>query len=215
MKVILFGAGRFANLVRYCLTHDSPSRVAGFTVDDAHWNSADNEGLPLAKFGKLEDAFNPGEYALLVCIGPHDGNRLRRDRFNAARARGYSTATYVSSRASTWPDLRVGTGSLVFDGAVIQPFAKIGINAVVRSSVHVSHHVEIGDHCFVAAGACFGGNVVVEERAFVGLNATIRDGVRLAEGCFVAAGAVVVRDTEPNSLYAGAPARRVRTLTAD
>ena len=101
---------------------------------------------------------------------------------------------------------------MIYEGTVVQPFARIGANTIVRSSVHLSHHVQIGDHAFIGAGACFGGLAVVEDRCFVGLNATIRDGVRLAEGCLIGAGAVVVKDTEANGVYVGSPAKRIRDV---
>lgn len=209
---MLFGAGPFASMAWYCLTHDGGQEVAGFTVDRAYLDASEVHGLPVRPFEELEAHFPPDRFALLLSLGPHGTNRLRRDRYLAAKALGFGFARYVSSRALTWPDLVIGEGSMLYEGAVVQPFARIGANSIVRSSVHVSHHVRIGDHCFIGAGACFGGLAVAGDRCFVGLNATIRDGVRLAEGSFIAAGAVVAEDTEPDGLYVGVPARRVKDL---
>lgn len=39
-------------------------------------------------------------------------------------------------------------------------------------------------------------------------------GITIAEGCIIAAGAVVIRDTEQNGLYAGNPAKGVKDLPA-
>ncbi len=212
MNIVLFGAGPFASLAWYCLTHDSPDEVAGFTVDAAYLTGSEVHGLPLVPFEQLEAHFPPDRFAVLLPLGPHGTNSLRRDRYLSARARGYAAASYVSTRAITWPDLEVGEGSMVYEGTVVQPFARIGVDSIVRSGVHISHHVEIGDHCFISAGACFGGLARAADSSFIGLNATIRDGVRIAEGCFIGAGAVVVADTEPDGLYLGVPARRVREL---
>ena len=209
---MLFGAGPFASLAWYVLTHDSGRRVAGFTVDRAYLDAHEVCGLPVQAFEELEARFPPDQVDVLLSLGPLAGNRLRLERYQALKARGYGFATYVSSRALTWPDLSVGEGSMIYEGTVVQPFARVGANTMVRSSVHLSHHVRIGDHAFIGAGACFGGLAVADDRCFVGLNATIRDGVRLAEGCVVGAGAVVVADTKPNGLYVGVPAQRVRDL---
>jgi maltose O-acetyltransferase len=45
-----------------------------------------------------------------------------------------------------------------------------------------------------------------------GAGATILPGVTIGEGCVIAAGAVVTRDCEPDGLYGGLPARRIRDL---
>lgn len=46
----------------------------------------------------------------------------------------------------------------------------------------------------------------------IGTGCWIGAGVTIGDGCIVAAGAVVTRDCEPNGLYAGVPAKRVRDL---
>lgn len=207
-KTVLFGCGNFASLAWYCLTHDSGKSVTGFTVDKAHLSASELHGVPIFAFEELESVLEPAEHALLFPLGPHNMNRVRMARFEAAKNRGYAISNYVSSRSIVWPDLVVGEGVLIFEGTVVQPFAKIGVDTIVRSSVHISHHVTVGDHCFIAAGACIGGGAVVEDRCFIGLNATVRDGVRIAEGCLIAAGASVMADTRPDGLYVGSPARR-------
>jgi len=47
---------------------------------------------------------------------------------------------------------------------------------------------------------------------WVGANVTILPGVRIGRGCVIAAGSVVTRDCVPDALYAGVPARPVRSL---
>lgn len=46
----------------------------------------------------------------------------------------------------------------------------------------------------------------------LGIGVTVLPGADIAPGCVIAASAVVVRSTEPNGLYAGVPARRIRDL---
>lgn len=53
---------------------------------------------------------------------------------------------------------------------------------------------------------------VIGSGCWVGAGAMILPGVTVGDGCMVAAGAVVTGDCEPNGLYAGVPARRVRDL---
>jgi sugar O-acyltransferase (sialic acid O-acetyltransferase NeuD family) len=212
MKIILFGARQFASLAWYCVAHDSSDDVVGFTVDREYLVEHELQGLPVVAFEEIEARYAPDQHAMLFPLGPHGENRLKRDRFLSAKERGYSIATYISSRAVVWPDLDIGEAAIVFEHAVIQPFVKVGVNTIVRSSVQLSHHVEIGDHCFVAPSACVGGGTVIGERCTIGLNATVREGLRVAPGCVIAAGAVLTGDTDPNGLYAGVPARRVKTL---
>jgi len=55
----------------------------------------------------------------------------------------------------------------------------------------------------------------IEDGVWVGIGATILAGVTVGEGCVVGAGAVVTASCEPNGLYVGLPARRVRDLPVE
>ena len=208
MNIILFGNGQFASLAWYCLTNDTGHAVSGFTVDREFIGAPYKHDLPVVDFDMVEASFPPDTHRMLLPVGPSAMNELRRCKYFAAKAKGYEFATYISARAIVWPDLEIGESSMVSEGAVIQPFARIGVNTLIRSGSHIAHHCVVGDHCFVAAKACIGGGAVIREGCFVGLNATIRDGITIAERCLIAAGAVVHKDTEPNGVYLGVPARR-------
>lgn len=205
---VVFGNDTFASLAAYCLSNDSPYRLAAFTVDRAYVGAGCYEGLPVVPFEELANHFPPGEVRLLIALGYHAINGLRRDRYLTAKALGYEFISYVSSRASTWPDLRVGENCLIYEHAIIQPYASIGNNVIIRSAAHISHHCRVADHAFVAAGVTLGGNVSIGEQAFVGVGAVLRDSLTITERTFIGAGAVVVQDTEADAVYVGNPARK-------
>lgn len=54
--------------------------------------------------------------------------------------------------------------------------------------------------------------ITVGEGCWIGAKAVVLPGVTIGPGCIIASGAVVTRDCEPNGLYAGVPARRIREL---
>lgn len=208
-NVVIFGTEELSSLIWYCLLHDSQFHPVAFTVDAAYLRKPVHEGLPVVAFEELPQRHPPGSVCLILPLGFRAINGLRRLRYEQAMAMGYDFASYVSGRASTWPDLRMGKNCLIYELAVIQPFSRLGDDVIIRSSAHVSHHCKIGNHVFVAAGAVFGGNVTVGDQAFVGIGAVVRDGVTIAERSFIGAGAVVVADTEPGAAYIGNPAKKI------
>ena len=213
--VVIFGNLRSASLAWYCLIHDSEFKVAGFTVDEAYIASSSFEGLPLVSFERLESVYPPHDYRLLIPTGYQHINGLRRARFEMARQRGYDFVSYVSSRASVWPDLDIGDNVLIYEHAIIQPFARIGDNCIIRSGAHISHHCQVASHAFVAAEVAMGGEGRVGEQAFIGVGAVLRDRIRIAERSFIGAGAVVVQDTEADGVYVGNPARKTSKTSLD
>ncbi len=83
---------------------------------------------------------------------------------------------------------------------------RLSILAGVKSTV-LTHSVD------VMASAQHAALVSIGERCFIAACALITAGVTIADRCVVAAGSVVVKDLlESETLYAGAPARAVRSI---
>jgi maltose O-acetyltransferase len=82
----------------------------------------------------------------------------------------------------------------------------VGIEVMVLTSSH-----EPGDHAN-RRGAYTTAPVTIGAGCWIGSRATIMPGVTIADGVTVAAAAVVTRDCEPDGLYAGVPARRIKDL---
>lgn len=56
------------------------------------------------------------------------------------------------------------------------------------------------------------GNVVIKRNAFIGMGSMIIKPVTIGENAVVGAGSVVTHDIPDNEVWAGNPARRIRTL---
>ena len=56
-------------------------------------------------------------------------------------------------------------------------------------------------------------SIKVGNGCWIGMRSVILPGVNIADGCIIAAGSVVTKSTEPNSLYAGVPARKIKDLS--
>ncbi|MBD1394473.1 DapH/DapD/GlmU-related protein [Mucilaginibacter glaciei] len=54
--------------------------------------------------------------------------------------------------------------------------------------------------------------IVIKRNAWIGAAATILPGITIGENAVVAAGAVVTRDVAPNTIVAGVPARKVKSI---
>jgi sugar O-acyltransferase (sialic acid O-acetyltransferase NeuD family) len=199
-QVVIFGTGSMAELLDFYLTHDSPHDVVAFTATGPV-EADEFRGRPLVPFETVEETHPADGHAMFVAVGYRKRNRLRAKFYGEAKAKGYDLVSYVSSRASIWEDWQVGENCSVFEGATIAPFAEIGNDVCVWNAAHVGHHGKVADHCFFAPRATMAGFVTMDERAFVGAGATIRDGVHIAAGTLIGAGAVVLRDTEPDEVY--------------
>jgi maltose O-acetyltransferase len=65
------------------------------------------------------------------------------------------------------------------------------------------------------AGDVTAAPIEVGEGTWIGARVTVLPGVTIGPGCVVAAGAVVVADLPAHGVYAGVPAKRLRSLDTD
>ncbi len=109
----------------------------------------------------------------------------------------------------------------------------VWFNAVVRGDVHtvrIGNNVNIQDgaiiHCtYQKASVTIGNNVsiahnaivhgcTIEDNVLIGMAAIVMDGAVIKANSLIAAGAIVLENTvvESGSIYAGIPAKKVKTL---
>jgi sugar O-acyltransferase (sialic acid O-acetyltransferase NeuD family) len=212
--LVLFGIGAVARMAHFLWTTDGGRDVVACTVDRDFLPGEPRFGLPVVPFDTVAERYPPSDFDLFVAVGYSRMNRFREERFARARALGYDLPSYVSSRATTWPDLVLGQNCLVMEEVVLQPFVRIGDDVILWSAAHVGHESVVRDHCFVSSHAVISGLVTVEPNCFLGSNATIRDGITIGRECVIGAGAVVMRDTEPRAVYAAPRAQRL-AVTSD
>ena len=103
--------------------------------------------------------------------------------------------------------IRIGDRTNIQDGAVVHTLYD---GAPHPSQAHIGGDVSIG-HNAIIHGA------VIEDGCLIGMGATVLDNAVVASGCIVAAGALVLSGAklEPNSVYAGVPARKVKEITPE
>lgn len=209
-RLIIFGAGDIADVAHFYFQKDSPYKVAAFTVDRAYLGEEVFNHLPVLPFDEVAERFPPTETDMFIAVSYARLNSVRKEKYLAAKSAGYRLATYVSSRATTWPGFMPGENCLILEDNTIQPFASMGNNVTLWSGNHIGHHSRIGSHCFVSSHVVISGGVEVGEQCFIGVNATVRDHVRIGERCVIGAGALIVADAEPEGIYAPAGTERSR-----
>lgn len=213
--IVIFGADTFARLAAHNLQKMAGRRVTAFTVDDAFLPKDTFESLPVYAFSQVGEACPPENHDMLLPLGYGRINGFRRERFEQAKAMHYQLANFVSPQACVLTDALIGENVLIFEQAILQPYVELGVNIIIRSGANIGHHSIIGDHSFIASGAVTGGNVTMGEQCFIGLGAIIRDNITVADRCFIGAGAVVVKDTEPDCVYIGNPARKINKTSLE
>lgn len=217
--VVLFGIGDFAQVANVYLKHDSPRKVAAFTVHEAFRRESELCGKPVVPFERILEDYPPEQCDLFVAMGFSKLNKARAEIYRTCKDLGYKLISYVHSKVNLWGGVEVGDNCFIFENNTLQPFVKIGCNTIVWSGNHIGHHSVIGDHCFITSHAVISGGVTIENNCFIGVNATIRDGLTIGKESVIGAGSLILQDAAPNSVFQGqatevsrVPSHRLRAV---
>jgi carbonic anhydrase/acetyltransferase-like protein (isoleucine patch superfamily) len=99
--------------------------------------------------------------------------------------------------------IRMGNKVNIQDGAVIHATYE-------KTKVELGNNVSIGHNALVHG-------CTVEDNVLIGMGAIVMDNCYIEANCIIAAGAVLLEGTrvESGSIYAGVPAKKVKTLSKE
>jgi len=202
-KLVLIGDSAFAEIAYEYFTHDSAYEVVGFAVEEAHRKRNAFLGLPVVDFESVENVFPPAGHDFFAALVYTQGNKLRTRLYEAAKAKGYAPASYISSSAFLWRDVKVGEHCFIFENNVVQPRATIGNNVILWSGNHIGHHSVIGENCFLSSHVVISGFVNVGAFCFFGVNSSVGNNLAIGDHCVVGAGALVLADVPRRKVVTG------------
>lgn len=101
----------------------------------------------------------------------------------------------------------IGDRTNIQDGVVLHT---IYDGAKNPSQTIIGNDVSVGHNAIIHGG-------VIGDNCLIGMGATILDNAVVPSGCIIAANALVLSNArlEPNSVYAGVPAKKVKEVTAE
>jgi sugar O-acyltransferase (sialic acid O-acetyltransferase NeuD family) len=202
-KLIIVGDSSFAEIAYEYFTHDSSYSVEAFSVERPYLKQTELFGLPIVPFDELREHYHPNKYDVYIAIVYTQLNRLRTRLYMQAKQWGYHMASYVSSQAFVWPNVKLGNHCFIFENNVVQPFVQMGNNIILWSGNHIGHHSIIQDNCFISSHVVISGHCNIGKNCFFGVNSTVANQVTIQEDCVLGAGSLIMRDTLAHAVYKG------------
>jgi sugar O-acyltransferase (sialic acid O-acetyltransferase NeuD family) len=146
---------------------------------------------------------------LLVAVGD---NWLRWKISNSLRTLSpdvkFPSAVHPSAQLAR--NVRLGQGTVVMAGCVVNSDTSIGDFCILNTHCSVDHGCKLGNYVSFAPHACAGGNVEIDDHTAVCLGANVIHGIKIGAHTVVGAGATVLKDLPSKVVAYGTPARVVR-----
>lgn len=202
-KLVVIGDSLFAEIAYEYFTYDSEYEVVAFAVEQNYIKRNSLFGLPVVPFETVQDRFAPAEHSFYAANVYTQMNKLRTRLYLAAKAKGYSPASYISPRAFVWRNVPIGEHCFIFEDNTVQPFVKIGNNVVLWSGNHIGHHSTVKDNVFFSSHVVLSGVCTVGENCFMGVNATVANDIKIGNNVLVGAGALIIGDVPDDQKVVG------------
>ena len=94
---------------------------------------------------------------------------------------------------------KIGEGTIIMHGAVVNAGAVIGRNCIINTSSIIEHDVVIADHCHISTSSVVNGGVKIGKQSFVGSNSVILEYIEIGENSVIGAGLRVAHSLPPDS----------------
>lgn len=213
--LVIVGAGGFARetaaAVRAVNAAHSTWDLLGFLDDDPALHGTRRAGVPI--LGDLDSLSRYPDAAVVVCVGNPRDYAARERVVNRLGLTPERFATIVHPTASVGAECVIGPGSVLLAHVALTAQVRVGAHVAVMPQVVLTHDDEVADFATIASGVRLGGGVRVQRGAYLGAGALVRESLTVGAGSLVGMGSVVLGDVPPGEVWAGSPARFLRSAT--
>lgn len=198
-QLIIYGNGHMATMIA---EYVSPLfDVVAFTVDRPLITEESLLGLPLIAFDEIAARFPPIQYQMLIAVGFVAMNRVREEKYLAAKRMGYRLPNYIDPSVRWHSSNSIGENNIILDHTSIHPFTRIGNSNFFSSNINIGHGCIIEDNCWFNAGVSLGGGTRVGNSSVFGINASSSHNIVVAPKTLVGANTFLNKNSEEGDVY--------------
>ncbi|WMS94903.1 acetyltransferase [Pseudoalteromonas sp. HL-AS2] len=140
---------------------------------------------------------------VVVAIG---NNEIRQQKIQLLQQSNFNIITLIHPTAVISQYAAIAAGTVVFAGAAINAFAKVGVGCIINTAAVVEHDSIIGDFTHICPNAALAGGVSVGAKCWVGIGSQVMQLIAIGDNCLIGAGSTVVKNIPDNVTAYGSPA---------
>ncbi|MEK5079736.1 NeuD/PglB/VioB family sugar acetyltransferase [Solibacillus sp. FSL W7-1436] len=207
--IYIIGAGTYGE-VMYELAVCMKLNVIGFFDEDVAKHGKYLMGREiLGSFSSLDSSTIKNK-SFIVAVG---NNKSRLSIMESIMENNGNIPTLIHPSANISPSTEIGKGVYIHANVTVWTKASIGDYSILSPNVVIAHHTKVGKACLISTLSSIGASIELGNNVFVGMGSTIMTGIsNIGDNTIIGAGAVLVKNAEQDSVYAGVPARKIRKI---
>ncbi len=144
---------------------------------------------------------------VVVAIGD---NSNRQQKLEFLGSEGFDFPCLIHPNASISHYAKIGNGSVVLSGAVINAFSSVGEGCIINTAALIEHDCLIGSFCHICPKSTVAGICSFGEEVWFGVGCCTRQFIKIGDRSIIGAGSVVVKDIAFDVTAYGNPAKPVK-----
>ncbi|MBO0991434.1 acetyltransferase [Bacillus sp. SD088] len=209
-EIVIFGASGHARVIIDILEKQNKYKIAGLFADTPELIGTNIMGYPIIDQIANLTHFDKG----IIAIGDNYGRNKVADKIKKIN-NNFQFINAIHPNSVIGKDVKIGDGTVVVAGAIINANAIIGKQCIINTNSSVGHDVTVGNYSTIAPGVAIGGNAVIGELVTISMGSTVIQKAKIGYGTLIGAGSTVIRDIPDGVLAFGSPAKIIRERKID
>ena len=201
MDITLIGGGGHSISCIDVIESHSAFNILGI-VDNKLSNGDLVSGYPVIGSDDDLDVLIKKNPNFLIAIGQIKSPSARKQAFTNLQGLGASFPHVISPFSYFSSGSKLGDGSIVMHGAVVNRNVSIGKNCIINSNALIEHDAEVGPNCHISTGSIINGGANIGEGTFIGSGAILKEGIRIGSNVVIGAGQLILSDIPDNEILA-------------
>jgi len=144
------------------------------------------------------------------CIVAIGNNAIRLEKTQLIQKNQGRLVSLIHPKSIVSQYASIAIGSVIMAGAVVNPFAKIGMACIINTVASIDHDCDLKAGVHISPGANLAGAVVIGKNSWMGIGASVKQELLIGNNVIVGAGAAVVNHISNNAVVAGVPAKKLK-----
>ena len=138
-----------------------------------------------------------------IAVGQIKSADVRASLFETLQKLDFNMPAIISPLSYVSPHSKIGDGTIIMHGAIINANVTIGENSIINSNTLVEHDAYVGDNCHISTSSVLNGGVTIQSKTFIGSGSVVIEGMSVGESCIIGASVLVRHNLGDGAKYLG------------
>jgi len=208
-NIFIFGSGGHAKVIADEISYYKNIKVIGY-IDSIKNNEISikknlNSNSEIKQISFIQNK----KYYGIVGIG--DINKRKKVVKEISRINpNFKWISIISKKATLSPQIKIGKGSVIISGSVINAGVQIGNHSIVNTSSSIDHDCKIGNYVNISPGVIMAGSVVVGDKVLIGINSAIKENINICKNTLIGGNSFINKNITIPGTYFGSPVKKIK-----